>query len=163
MQELVSEQLSNFWGRFNALSTILVAATATGSAIAGWTLFNTTVGRVIWGVLSGVAALASLLDSTLAVPRRVKEQSDQRSMFLELRIKLEEFCNALGRTDTTKAQHQFESLSREYKAAMKRAKGDIIWTKKWNRKTQLRLNAIMVEKGYASRESAENIAKAISR
>jgi len=163
MQELISEELANFWGRFNAISSILIAATATGSAIAGWTLFNTTAGKVIWGVLSGVAALFSLLDSTLGVPARVKEQSDTRTMFLELRLKLEHFCSSLPRIDVTKAEQEYDSLSKQHEDARMKAKGDVIWTKRWQSKTQLQLNEIMVNKGYASDESAESIAKTRSR
>jgi hypothetical protein len=163
MQELISEELMNFWGRFNTFSSILVAITATGSAIAGWTLFNSTVGKVIWGILSGIAALFSIVDSTLGVPGRVKEQSDQRSMFLALRVRIEYFCSSLARIDATRAETELGSLSIEHQDARKKAKGDVIWTRKWQKKTQLQLNEIMVQKGYASRESAESIAKTGTR
>ena len=40
MQELLSEELLDFWGRIDAVSAVLVAITVSGSTIAGWALWQ---------------------------------------------------------------------------------------------------------------------------
>jgi len=45
----------NFWSRFDTVSTVLVAITASGSTIAGWALWNEPAGKFTWGIISGIA------------------------------------------------------------------------------------------------------------
>ena len=88
-QELASEWVGNWWQRIDLTAAILVAATASGSAIAGWALWNQGQWRLIWVVVAGAASVASIIHGTLQVPNRVKEQESYRKSFSQVRVGLE--------------------------------------------------------------------------
>jgi hypothetical protein len=149
MQEIMAEEIMRFYNRFDTISTALVAITATSSAITGWELWNNPNGKLLWGILSGIAALISILDSSLGVPHRVKEQGDLRIMFQDLRIRLEGFHDLLPQLTLAEARSQFDSLNRQYRENMRKGKLDVIMNRRWQTSIQLRLNEIMKERGFA--------------
>ncbi len=148
MQELLSEELLDFWGKIDTVSAVLVAITASGSAITGWALWQQEAGRAVWGVISGIAALISVLKTALQIPGRVKEQGDLRSEFLHLRLMLEAFRQDLANMDVPTARARFEALRADYQKLMDKTRPDIAMTKAWRIRVQRRLNEIMEQKGY---------------
>ena len=88
-QELASEWVGSWWQRIDLTAAILVAATASGSAIAGWALWNEAQWRWLWAVFAGAASVASVVHGTLQVPNRVKEQEGYRRSFSHIRLGLE--------------------------------------------------------------------------
>jgi hypothetical protein len=147
-QELLSEELMNFWSRFDTVSTVLVAVTASGSTIAGWALWNEPAGKVTWGIISGIAALVSVVSGALRVSTRIKEQGDLRSSFIHLRVQLEDFCRSLSRIEIGEAKARYESLHAQFEANMDKTHPDILVTDGSRKKLDARLNEIMVRKGY---------------
>src|SRR5260370_5091080 len=84
--ELYSGSLAAFWSSWDQVSSIIVALTAAGSTIAGWTLWQTASGKVLWAAVSAAAALVAVVNSTLKVPQRVTQQSYLRSKFRHIPI-----------------------------------------------------------------------------
>jgi hypothetical protein len=90
-EELVADGLINRWGRLDDVTKILVALTASGSAVSGWALWTKPEWKLIWLACSGVAALLSIVHTALAVPGRIKAHADDKRRFSQLRIELETF------------------------------------------------------------------------
>src|SRR5438477_12993299 len=124
LQELYSEELLGFWGAWDTSSSILVAATATGSTIAGFWLWSTDSGKVAWGIISGIAATASLLNAGLKVPQRVKEQGELWSAFLHLRLQLEAFRQDMPGMSESDQKTRCETLRDAYQQLMDKSKLD---------------------------------------
>src|SRR5229473_435576 len=88
-QEIASEWVGNWWQRVDITTAILVAATASTSAIAGWALWSRVEWRWLWAVFAGAASVASVVHGSLQVPNRVKEQEGYRKSFSQIRVGLE--------------------------------------------------------------------------
>lgn len=73
------------------ITKILVAVTASGSAIAGFTLWNQPGFKYMWAAIAGVAALVSIVHSTMGIPGRLKEYSDVSRHFVILASDLAAF------------------------------------------------------------------------
>lgn len=128
-QELASEALIRRWQRIDIGTGILVAATASGSAFAGWALWNQPHGKVIWAGIAGIASLASILHSVMGVPGRVKEQDELRRVFCELRVDLETFRQQLAiGLDSGQASGQYAKLRERLAQCMGRTRPDIGYT-----------------------------------
>jgi hypothetical protein len=90
-QELLSDGLMNRWGWLDEFTKVIVAATASGSAISGWALWGSPGWKTAWLACSGVAALLSLVHTALGVPDRIKAHADDKRRFAGLRTSLETF------------------------------------------------------------------------
>ncbi len=90
-QELSANRLLERWERFDDATKVLVALTASGSAIAGWTLWNEPGLKYVWATLAGSAAVMSVVHAALKVPERLARHFDSKSEFSGLRIALETF------------------------------------------------------------------------
>jgi len=73
-EELLAAALVRRWQRVDAFTKVLVALTASGSAVAGWTLWSQPGFKTSWTFIAGIAALLSILHSTLNVADRVKAE-----------------------------------------------------------------------------------------
>jgi len=149
-QELASGALLTRWQRIDTVSSVLVAVTTPGSAIAGWALWNDPGWKFIWAVLAGIASVASILHSAMVVPTRIKEQEEIRALFCELRTDLETFWQnlTLGSFDTNQAGTQFGKLRDKYGQCMKRPHPEIAYTVRLRKKVQDQINAVLKERGY---------------
>jgi hypothetical protein len=90
-QEKLSDELIDWWQRLDEFTKILVTATASGSAITGWALWNTPHFKTLWSVLAGIAALFSIIHASLGVPERLKYHGEIKRRSAGLRIELETF------------------------------------------------------------------------
>jgi len=88
-EENVSDQLIARWGRLDAATRVIVAVTASGSAVGGLALWTWPVGRVIWLIIASAAAILAVVHSSLSVPERLKSLCDIRALHVSLRIDLE--------------------------------------------------------------------------
>jgi hypothetical protein len=87
-QELASQALAARWERIDVLTALLVAATASGSTLAGWALWSDVGWKVVWAGIAAVATITSILHGSLRVPSRLKEQEELRREFSGLRVDL---------------------------------------------------------------------------
>lgn len=89
--EIASEKLIDRWQIFDELTKILVALTASGSAVAGWTMWNNPQLKVVWIVIAGIGAVLSVLHSTLDVQNRLKHWGEVKQLFATLGTDLKTF------------------------------------------------------------------------
>lgn len=90
-QELSAIRLLERWERFDEATKVMVALTASGSAIAGWTLWSEPGFKYVWATLAGLAAAMSIVHAALKVPERLARHFDSKLEFSGLRIALETF------------------------------------------------------------------------
>lgn len=71
------------------ITKVLVALTASGSAIAGWALWSRPGFDLGWALLAGVGALLAIVHGSLGIPARLKDWLEVKQGFLGLRAALE--------------------------------------------------------------------------
>ena len=148
-QELASEMLVSRWQWINIIISIVIAVTASGSAVSGWTLWQDPNGKIVWGIISGTASVVSILNSVLQVPSRVQEQTDARRDFRRLRVNLETFRQNLeaGRLDAATAQRTYDELRNRYSELQDRVTPDIIYTRGLREEATRQLQDILRKEG----------------
>lgn len=149
-QELASEKLIERWERIDIITALLVAVTASGSAVAGWAFWNIPTFKHAWAIIAGVASIASIIHGVIKVPTRVKEQEELRRIFSELRVDIETFWQQLriGSIDNNKLNDKYEKLRERLSQCIGRTHPDIAYTTKLREKIQEHLNNKLREKGY---------------
>lgn len=94
-QEVLAERLFLRWQRIDELSKVLIALTASGSAISGWTLWSDPGYKSLWLLIAGVGAILSISHRSLDVSRKLSEWSSARSNFSSIRIDFENHLNEM--------------------------------------------------------------------
>jgi len=91
-EELLADALITRWSFLDDLTKVLVAVTASGSAISGWALWNQPgTYKTAWMVVSAIAAFLSLVHTALTIPNRLKAHAEDKRRFATLRTELETF------------------------------------------------------------------------
>jgi hypothetical protein len=88
------ELASRMVDRLKALddvTKVLVALTASGSAVAGWNLWSKNGFATAWVITAGAAALLSISHGSLGIPARLKDWLEMKRDFLGLRSGLDTF------------------------------------------------------------------------
>jgi hypothetical protein len=138
-QELLAETLYRRWERVDVITNVLVLATASGSAIAGWALWGTPTGRFVWVAIAGVAAVCSVIHSAMKVPSKLKERGQARQDFIALRVDYENFRNGLAVGVDARTKTEFVKLQERYARHMKETSPDLITTKQLLEEVQNRV------------------------
>ncbi|MCA3060739.1 MAG: hypothetical protein ING69_18115 [Rhodocyclaceae bacterium] len=91
-EELCSSFLVSRWRKIDTFSKFLTTSTASGSALAAWTIWTSSAeGAGVWAGVSGVAALFAVVHTSLGISERIKDDTLIYSTFQQLRIDLENF------------------------------------------------------------------------
>lgn len=114
--EIVADELISRWQLVDDITKVLVALTASTSAVAGWTLWQQSEFKGIWAVIAGAGAIIAIVHAALSVPRRLKDWAETGSNFLSLRIDLETLRERM-RLDP---QFDIEALTNELMNCRKR-------------------------------------------
>lgn len=142
-EELVSDGLITRWSRLDEITKIIVTATASTSAISGWALWNQPGYRKAWVILSGIAALLSLLVTALAVSNRLKTHAENKRRFVSLRVDLETFRMKMKfnpEFDVVAFAKEFDDYRRRYSDNMQLTSNDTLRTDHLERKIQGQVN-----------------------
>ncbi len=113
-QELLADHVINRWQKADDITKVLVALTTTGSAVTGWALWTEPTLKVVWAILAGIAAVLSIIHTTLGVPARLKDHGDIERRFATLRIALETFRQQM-RIDSDFPIKEFKDKYDEYR------------------------------------------------
>lgn len=89
--EILAERLITRWLLIDQISKVLIAVTASGSAVSGWALWNNPTWQLYWVLLSGVAAILSIVHAAMGVTDRLKDAGEVRRECATLRIDIETF------------------------------------------------------------------------
>jgi hypothetical protein len=142
-EELTADALMTRWGYVDDVTKSLVALTAVGSAVSGWTLWAQPGYRALWLVLSGVAAVLSIVHSALGIPGRLKMQAESKTRIAGLRTDLETFRYRMRvnpEFDVGPFTEQFIEYRRQYSEHVKLLPNDILRSKSLEKRTQAALN-----------------------
>lgn len=137
--ELVSGQVVRRWQIFDDATKVLVALTASGSAVSGWALWNDPDYKNIWLVLAGIGAVLSILSSALGVPSRLKDWGDLKRDFSMLEIELGTFRSRMRinpEFDVEQFTKEYVEFRRRYGEVAQRLKNDLLATKKLSMRCQ---------------------------
>jgi hypothetical protein len=147
-QEMASEALINKWQLIDRTTAFLVAATASGSAIAGWALWNAPGWKLGWAAVAGIATFASIGHGVMGVPERVKTQSDVRRSFSKLRIDVQTFRHRLKEgLEISESRQQYDALQERFGKLISETPPDLIFREKFRLRIQDQLDALLRKKG----------------
>lgn len=141
--EVVSERIVARWQVLDDLSRVVIALTASGSAVAGWTLWHEPSYRIVWLVLAALGAVLSIIHSALGVPARLTYWADVNKTFAMLRNQLETFKYQMQITDSLDFEEytkRFLILRKEMGKADQRVKPDLMAPTRLKRRWQAELN-----------------------
>jgi hypothetical protein len=138
--QLLADLVAGRWQKLDQGSKLLVALFTTGSAVAGWGFWTSSGnGKVAWAICSGIAAVLSVVQSSLGVSDRLKAMLESRARMLRIRLELEALYNMIQLNptfDVAKATQNFEALQREYVEAAAQMPKDWIYTTRAERNVQ---------------------------
>jgi len=141
--EQLSDFLINRWQRVDEGTKVLSAVTASGSAVSGWALWSQPGFHITWAILAGLAALLTITHAALAVPGRIKDQTELKRRFAGLRTDLETFRYRMrvdpdfSVEDFTK---EFVAYRNRYSDNIQLLKNDLLLTRRLTQKAQSELN-----------------------
>ena len=94
-QEILSEKIVLRWHRFDDISKLLIALTASTSALSGWALWSDPGIKTIWALVAGFSAILAITHKSLDVSSKLADWGSARSKFSALRIDFEKFQNEM--------------------------------------------------------------------
>jgi len=142
-EEVTADALVNRWQWVDEITKVLVALTASGSAISGWALWSDPNFRLVWTGLAGFAAILSIVHTALGVPARLRDWGEVKRYFASLRIDIET-CRYKMKVNSEFPIGEFiDSLTefrQRYGEGVQRFRNDIALSKRLQLRTQNELN-----------------------
>jgi len=141
--ELVANKLIARWQIVDDITKVLVAVTASTSAVAGWALWQQPDFKIAWTLIAGLGAVLSLTHAALSVPRRLKDWAETGSHFLSLRIDLETLRERMRldtQFDTTHLTDDLMACRKRYAEGKAREPHDFLLTSSLENQAQGELN-----------------------
>ncbi len=131
--ENVANSLVSRWQAFNDPAKVIIAVTASGSVVAGWTLWSQPGFKVFWIILAGSGALLSVISSSLTIPERIKDWTNTRADFSGVRLQAELLMTQMKLKpdfDVDAAHKALENVITRYNDAVNRIRNDFLHTKR---------------------------------
>lgn len=136
--EIASQNLIDKWQIVDELTKVLVALTASGSTVSGWTMWNNPNFKFLWLTIAGVGAILAILHSALSVPNRLKHWGEVKQLFAGLRVELETFMYRMTinpEFPIDEFTNEFNIYRKQYAEGIQKQMNDILWTKRLERKS----------------------------
>ena len=131
--ENVANRLVSRWQAFNDPAKVIIAVTASGSVIAGWTLWSQPGFKTVWIALAGTGALLSVISSSLTVSERIKDWASTRAESSAIRVQVEILKTEMDLKpdfDVDQTQKSLENIRLRYSDAVERMRNDFLHTSK---------------------------------
>lgn len=141
--EIAAQNLIDRWQIVDELTKVLVALTASGSAVSGWTMWNNPKLKIIWLIVAGFGAVLAILHSALSVPSRLKHWGEVKQLLAVLRIDLETFMYQMTiypEFSVDEFTREFTIYRKRYAEGIQKQMNDILWTRRLERKSLDTLN-----------------------
>lgn len=141
--EILSDRMVNRWQVLDVVTRVIVALTASGSAISGWALWNNPSFRLIWIVIAGIGACLAIVHTSLGVPGKLKDWGEGKRWFAEIRIELETLRYRMRidpKFPIEEYTREFIDCRERYGAGVQLIKNDIIWTRRLGSHAQSELD-----------------------
>lgn len=94
--EILISILAGRWELFDTICKILIAATASGSAIAGWQLWGQEGFKQVWVTIAAIASVLSIVHAAMQVQQRLERNTKLAANFTNLRIEIETFQDQMA-------------------------------------------------------------------
>lgn len=143
-EEILFDKLIKRMQRIDAGARYLIALTASGSAVAGWSMWQNDQLRIVWLIISGITALIAIAHSTQSIPKQLKEYVEARRSFVTLRHEAEDFRNDMNLDpafDVNRANVELKKLRQRYVDLVNNCEKDIYCTDKLENRVQDILNS----------------------
>src|SRR5689334_23321260 len=75
--------------RWNLFLEASVAVTASGSAVAGWSLWQSSVGKPLWSLVAALAAICAIVKPLLRTSERIRQYQEVLSGYRILDVDLQ--------------------------------------------------------------------------
>jgi hypothetical protein len=141
--EILSGILINRWQKVDEITRVLVAVTASGSAVAGWALWQQNTFKVLWAGIAGVGAFLAITHAALGVPARLKDWGECKRHFAMLRIDFETYRSRMVLDpdfDLQLFKDDFLDLQKRYSEGVQHLPDDIMTSPRTEKKAQSNLN-----------------------
>lgn len=106
--ETLVDALINRWVKIDDVAKTAIAITASGSAVAGWTLWNNPGLKYIWASLAGFGVICAIAHNALGVTYRLRDYIDIKNRLVRLRIEVDTFRTRMA-IDPEFPMQEFES------------------------------------------------------
>lgn len=88
-QELICSKLFGRWQTTDTFVQIGIALTASGSAIAGWQLWELKEMKIIWAIISGLISILAICHKVFGVTNKIKTWSESSKAYSMIKNQLE--------------------------------------------------------------------------
>jgi len=142
-EEMCIERSLTWWKRVDIGAKILHGATTSGSAVAGWSLWNDPEYKTVWAIVAGGTALLSLTNIAVNVSEKLKEDTVTYTEFRSIRIhcdRLQHYMQIGAYERLSDYLRDFVDIWKEFEASNTRKKPDFFLTEKAKITIQTRLN-----------------------
>lgn len=146
-EEMIAEALIKKWSVFDSMSKFLALITASGSTIAGISLWNDPEYKIIWVIISVLAALVVAANLSMKVAENLKHQMNTEKEFRDLRIAVETLRMKMeienintGTCDSSNNYDQLMEYKNKYRELSCGIENDILKSKKFGYKIQKELD-----------------------
>jgi hypothetical protein len=145
-EEICADRLISRWQKLDEASKLIVAITASGSAVTGWALWSQPGFRTLWTIIASTGAVLAIVHAVLGVPGKIKDHGEVKRLFVALRIDLETFRYRMRFDPNFSVEDFTKEFSRyrdRYSSTVQLLKNDLARTRRLERKTQSELNEIL--------------------
>ncbi len=116
------EATATRWRFLDVSANILIGATASGSAIAGWSLWSHSGWRTLWVLIAGGTSLLVIIHGALQVSNKVQHQERSAQSFRSVALMLESLRRAVVKgADFAHSDEEFRKIETKYNAAQEGA------------------------------------------
>lgn len=142
-QELFSDYLVSRWRMIDDIAKVLIAITATGSAVSAWPLWAAPEGRVIWTIIAGFTSLTAIIHASLGVPAKLSQWVEIKQHFISLRIDLETLQHNMAIDPDFNLDEKvmlYNEMRKRYRDGMMRLQND--WFRSYKRAVLIQENKV---------------------
>ncbi len=142
-QEIAAEHLIRRLQIADEVTKVLVAITASGTAISGWALWSQPGFRQAWAALAGIAAILAIVHATLGISNRLRDWDEYKRTVATLRIDVESFRQRMSLDANFPIRpfsKQLEDFRNRYAIAFAGRRSDLPRTKRLRIKAQRELD-----------------------
>ena len=141
--EILFDDISKKWQTFDFATRLLVALTASGSAVAGWALWSDENYKIGWVVFAGLASVISIIHAALNTNEKLKRYAKLSSDISNVKMEYETFQHELTiypDFDVDKYFKKHQKLRGSYQKALEAYAPDFMSSVKIQNVAQTKLN-----------------------
>lgn len=145
-EEILADRLVHFWSVVDDVTKWLVAITASGSAVAGWALWNGYGYKEFWLLISMIASLLSITHGVLGIQSRIKTWAENKKAFVILRMEMQAIRQDMvidPQFDIVHMNERLVSARSKYQDSMSQLSSESFRSDRLENKVQNKLNKII--------------------